>query len=343
MPRIRSISRFFLLLSVLLVSASVQAGGNEDKIAGVSLVGPPRTVDENWTWPVAELGAEWVAIMPYAFCRMGKPEIYYGSDRQWWGEKPEGVRELIRHAHARGLRVMLKPMVWTHEGWIGEFKMDSEKGWKAWEAAYREYFDLIRTIAIEEKVEMLCIGTEYRTAARERAGFWKSLIRETRKMYSGSLTYAANWDNFSRISFWSDLDYVGVDAYFPLADARTPDVKALLQGWKKPLRQLQQVALQSGKRVLFTEFGYRSTDRTAWNQWEQDHLPRDQKVNLKAQRNAYEAFFKATWNQDWFAGLFLWQWYCHHDEAGGDGNSDFTPQNKPAESLIRSYFCKDRP
>ena len=32
------------------------------------------------------------------------------------------------------------------------------------------------------------------------------------------------------------------------------------------------------------------------------------------------------------------QWYTNDKRAGGTKNSDYTPQNKPAEKLISSYF-----
>ena len=93
------------------------------------------------------------------------------------------------------------------------------------------------------------------------------------------------------------------------------------------------------KQILFTEFGYRSLDRCTWRQWEIQDVPYHQQVNLQAQTNAYQAFFETFWNKEWFAGVFLWQWYTHPD-AGGPKNSDYTPQNKPAASLIKDWFGK---
>jgi len=53
--------------------------------------------------------------------------------------------------------------------------------------------------------------------------------------------------------------------------------------------------------------------------------------------------FLTFWHQPWFAGGFVWKWYAHHPEAGGANNNDYTPQRKPAEQLIRSYYQKFRP
>ena len=54
-----------------------------------------------------------------------------------------------------------------------------------------------------------------------RPKFWNELILKIKKLYKGKLTYAANWDEYKRIHFWNVLDYIGVDAYFPLTDKKS--------------------------------------------------------------------------------------------------------------------------
>ena len=73
-------------------------------------------------------------------------------------------------------------------------------------------------------VEMLCIGTEWKSAVRERPQFWSNVIDSVRKVYQGKLTYAANWDDYDDVPFWSKLDYIGVNAYWPLAKTKTPTI-----------------------------------------------------------------------------------------------------------------------
>ena len=45
---------------------------------------------------------------------------------------------------------------------------------------------------------------------------WRKLIRKTRSLYQGQLTYAANFDQYHEVSFWDALDFMGVNAYFSL-------------------------------------------------------------------------------------------------------------------------------
>jgi hypothetical protein len=322
----------------LLCLFTAPAMGAPDKIGGVSLVSPPNKVDAGWTESVCRLNAGWVSVQPYAYSRQGQPQVIFGGERQWWGERLEGARELIRHAHANHLKVMHKPMVWIGGGWVGGYTLETEAEWKIWEASYTDYILLHARMAEEEKAELFCIGTEFNQVVMQRPAFWRNLIAEVRKVYHGQLTYAANWDNFQEVRFWDLLDYIGVDAYFPLSPDKVPSVRSLVRLWKEPAQKIELFHKAYRKPVLFTEFGYRSIDACAWKHWEVEQVPNHERVNLASQINAYKAFFEYYWAQDWFAGVFIWQWYTNHAQAGGPADSDFTPQNKPAEEVICKWF-----
>lgn len=316
------------------------SGPIKEKIGGVSLVSPVNKVNDAWTAPVKDMGAGWVCMLPYGYSREGNPALRFDTERQWWGEQMAGMTELIRHAHGNGLKVMVKPMVWISGGWPGGFDMKTEEGWKNWEANYTKYIMTTARIAEAEGAELFCVGTEFKISSKIREKFWRQLIKDVRSVYSGPVTYAANWDEYPHIRFWDALDYIGLDAYFPLVSAKTPSSKALKNAWKMPLKKIKLLNKIYNKPILFTEFGYRSVDNCGWNQWELEGTRFSSKVNLEAQKNAYQAFFDTFWEEEWFAGVFLWQWYAHHKRAGGDGNSDYTPQNKPAAQLIKTWFEK---
>jgi hypothetical protein len=55
-----------------------------------------------------------------------------------------------------------------------------------------------------------------RRAAHE--GHWRRLIADVRAIYSGLLTYGANFDQFAEVGFWDVLDAISVNAYFPLSE-----------------------------------------------------------------------------------------------------------------------------
>ncbi|MEL6538000.1 MAG: hypothetical protein AAFQ98_21460 [Bacteroidota bacterium] len=91
-------------------------------------------------------------------------------------------------------------------------------------------------------------------------GHWRELIRQVRTVYSGQLTYAANFDNYHRVGFWDALDVVGVNAYFPLTEnTEEPQVTQIAQAWENHSAQFYQSLERMDlpqHPVLFTELGY---------------------------------------------------------------------------------------
>ena len=56
------------------------------------------------------------------------------------------------------------------------------------------------------------------------------------------------------------------------------------------------------------------------------------------QAMALEALLKEFMPQPWWQGGFVWKWFPDHPNAGGENHTGFTPQNKLAEEVLRSYF-----
>jgi hypothetical protein len=54
--------------------------------------------------------------------------------------------------------------------------------------------------------------------------------------------------------------------------------------------------------------------------------------------NGLQAIHNQFWKEEWFAGGFIWKWFHRHEKVGGEKNNRFTPQNKPAEELIRKLY-----
>lgn len=327
--------KFAILLCFILASC-----GNPppEKINGVSFVGSREPADQEHVDALAGIHADYAAVMPYGFIREpNRPEIIFDTDRQWYGETRDGARQYISLLQKNGIRVMLKPQLWIWRGlFTGELAMESEADWKDLEAEYEDFILAYADLAEETGVALFCIGTELGAFVKARPGFWKSLIASVRKRYSGRLTYAANWDEYLRIPFWEDLDLIGIDAYFPLSDARNPGLEDLRAGWKRWKKDIQTLQEAVGIPVLFTEYGYRSMDYTAKKPWLVDRS--EEGVNLEAQANAKRAIFEEFWHEEWFAGGFVWKWFIHHSRAGGLTDNRFTPQNKPAQEVIRDYY-----
>ncbi|MBU3028247.1 glycoside hydrolase family 113 [Zobellia galactanivorans] len=326
-----------LFLCFLQFSCTSQA---PEKINGVSFVASRSEALQTHLEEVKQVYANHAAVMPFGFIRdVNSPEIIFNTDRQWFGETKKGAMQYIGLLHKNGIKTMVKPQIWIWRGeFTGTLHMNSEAHWQELEASYEKFIMTYAEMAQETGTEIFCIGTELEKFVTNRPEYWHKLISKIRTVYKGKLTYAANWDEYPRVPFWKDLDYIGIDAYFPLSDEKTPSVKQLREGWQRWKPDMAALAKKTGRPVLFTEFGYRSMDYTAKKPWLVDR--NQENVNLKAQVNAKRALFDEFWGEDWFAGGYVWKWFIDHDKAGGENDNRFTPQNKPAQEVIKEVYKK---
>jgi hypothetical protein len=299
---------------------------------------------------VAELHVDWIAQTPFGWQESpDSTAIRLATAGNWWGEADAGVAATTRLARARGVRTLLKPHLWLRahgEGqWVGSIAMADEAAWRAWFDSYRRFILHYAALAARQGIEALAVGTELHTAARDREADWRRLIAEVRAVYPGELTYCANWHReYEDVRFWDALDWIGVQAYFPLAAEARPSLAALERGWQAHLPGLQAIAARYRKPVVFTEIGYRSTPDAATRPWEWPERSRRDGAapDAETQARCYEAFFRAVWDRPWFGGAYFWKWYPRY-RAGEPGRAeraavDFTPQGKPAAEVLRRYY-----
>jgi hypothetical protein len=324
-----------LVLFCIQISCSSQ---DKVKINGVSFVSSRIEVAQEHIQEVVDLNANHAAVMPFGFIRdLISPEVKFNTDSQWFGETKSGAKQYIEMLHKNKIAVMLKPQIWIWRGeFTGNLKMNSEAEWQTLEQSYSDFILTYAKLAQEANVEILCIGTELEQFVVNRPEYWTKLILQIKEVYQGKLTYAANWDEYKKVHFWKNLDYIGVDAYFPLSEDKSPTVEALKAGWQQWKIGLAQLATAEKKPILFTEYGYRSMDYTAKKPWLVDR--NDENVNLEAQVNATEAIIQEFWSEDWFAGGYVWKWFIDHKQSGGGKDNRFTPQNKPAEETLRQLY-----
>ncbi len=290
---------------------------------------------------VKAVGADWIAVIPYAFTRQGETEVHFNSNRQWWGERPEGVIETIQRANKANVKVMLKPQVYFPGSWPGGLDFDNESDWEAWEKDYGKYIMSFVPIADSLNVPLFCIGTEFKQSEVKRPDFWRQLIKDIRAQYKGKLTYASNWDSYGKVPFWKELDYIGIDAYFPLLDEKTPSLEMLTKSWNKWLGEIRAVHKREKKPILFTEFGYLSVDGCSHNTWELEGKVRSMPINEQAQANALNALFTVFTKEKYWAGGFLWKWFPNMKGHEGYPAHDYTPQGKLGEKVLRDWYKAD--
>jgi hypothetical protein len=288
------------------------------------------------------LGATHVTLTTFAWQRRADtPRLELHTDGSWYSESDRGIRALSRKADSLDMGVILKPHIWIG-GYDSDGQsrhaigFDTEAEWEKWESDYRRFVLHYARLAAEVDAHALVVGTELTRAATSRPAFWRDLISEIRTLYDGRLTYAANWHEAYRdIPFWDALDYIGVQAYFPIADRDDPPLTDLVRGWAAHRDSLRALHERTDTPVLFTEMGYRSVafaGREPWR-WPEENPSEPPAPDVQAR--CYRAFFATFAPESWFAGAIVWKW---HPESESRRPTGFTPQNKPAEHVLRRWF-----
>ncbi|MFH1784301.1 MAG: T9SS type A sorting domain-containing protein [bacterium] len=254
----------------------------------------------------------------------------------------DAVIHAINDIHSRGMEVMLKPHIDSKDGtWRGQI---APSDINAWFASYTSFIEHYAQIAKDYGVEYLCVGTELKSLSGSTyTSNWNSTIDAIESIYTSPLTYAANWDEYTNVSFWDRMDYGGVDAYFPLSELQNPSVEELKAGWTNYsgtygthnwIAELEAWQASINKPIIFTEIGYRSIDYAAKEPWAWGN---NATYNAQLQANCYQATIEVLQEKSWFAGMYWWDWLAY-PTAGGDGDIDFTPQNKPAEATLTALY-----
>lgn len=286
-----------------------------------------------------DMGTNAVSITPFSYMRDPRKPSYLPISRRSGHETDESILHAARVARSLGMSVMLKPHIWLgHKSWPGEIEMQTDADWDRF---FNYYYRWIRHYAMLAEMyhfDILCIGVELSRTTTLQPDRWRTLIKRIRRLYSGQLTYAANWgEEFESIDLWKDLDYIGVNCYYPLSESDTPTTEDLALGARDVMARVEAVSRRYSRQVLFTEIGFASTAAP----WKRPHeSSRGRKVNLGDQARCYEAVFSSLYGQRWCAGIYWWKWPSFL-EYGGPDNSDFTPNAKPAEAVVRSWFARD--
>lgn len=284
---------------------------------------------------ISGIGAEWVGIVTTYYQDRYNSKDIYPTDKT---PSDKSLMHAVNTAHSLGIKVMLKPhidLLNQADGlWRGDIGFQSETDWREWFSQYLEFILHYAKLAQEAEVELFCIGTELSFASTKTAFWRQEIIPRIRQIYSGKIIYAANWDEYQNIGFWDMLDYAGIDAYFPLTPKKDPTYEDIKSGWEKWAQEIRAWQASVNKPVIFTEIGYRSCSFAATAPWEYTFNP---ELNLEIQADCYKAALEVLRGQNWCVGLYWWYWK-DSPFAGGAANRDFTPQNKPAETVLAYYY-----
>lgn len=244
------------------------------------------------------------------------------------------LRALVREAHRHHLYVMLRPLLdETNLKAVGKWRggLDPEDR-AAWFASYSALILNYARLAQSERIAALDIGTEFESL-QSQTELWQALIRRTRALYKGQITYSLNWTDLRfRIPFALSLDYLSVDSYFPLDAPAGASVDQLEAAWQVWLEKLADMRRRVGRPLVLTEIGVASETGAYRTPWMWDPAG---PIDLEEQRRYYQAACQVVDPQ--VGGMYWWLLDLNSGTTPG-ANSTFDPLGKPAEQEIVRCF-----
>ncbi|MGB2601611.1 MAG: discoidin domain-containing protein [Candidatus Omnitrophota bacterium] len=280
-----------------------------------------------------EIGFDTIAIMVPAYQKELDSKEIFTNDHPG-GDTPtdKALVHAIKTCHRIGLRVLLKPHVdpRTDEARINIMPSDE------WFDSYEKFVVRYARMAQEHGVEIYSVGTELEaTTFSAWAHRWDQVITKTKEVYGGLLTYSANWTEYKEVPFWDKMDFIGLDAYFPLAEVDEPTQEELVLAWEAIANEIDKWLNEkglTGKGVILTEIGYPSADRAARQPWVAITNVEDQ----QEQADCLAATFEVLSKRSWFEGYYIWQ-YFPQDRWSPLG---FTIKGKKAEEVVKKWLKK---
>jgi len=317
---------------------------------------------------IVATGANTVTIIPNFFqADKFSNSVFLKLDQQNpWGSESDTydeVKAAVLSAKARGLKVVLKPHVETTpiRVWRAEFEPTDPV---AWFASYKAMMVEYAKVAQAAGAEMFCVGTEMVSMTDPTkvcsdgmtyTEKWEDIIDAVRAVYSGKVTYSATYEEVTKVGFWHKVDYIGVNPYIPLSTINDPTVGQMVDAWVKPhfnpwirdtlyqgksvIDYYKSLSEQYGKKVIFTEVGYKSLDGA---NKDPGLFGSTGEVDFQEQVDAYTALFHVMENYGgrWLAGSFMWSYYSFENpmEERGVPWTDYTTQWKPANLTITEHY-----
>ena len=287
-----------------------------------------RSVDK-----VADLGADTILFVVDSKQENGRSTRIFLDMRQ--EPTPDKLGQLIQYAHQRKLRVVLMPIVLLEapigNEWRGTIHPEV---WEDWWDSYREMEQHYATVAEQNHVELFVVGSEL-VSTETQLDEWTRTIRQVRRDFHGNITYSANWDHYTTVPFWDQLDLMGMNSYYKLGKDASASVEDIKKRWVDIQGSILGFGRKIKKPVIMLEVGWCSMANAVSEPWDytQEAVPLD----LDVQRKLYEAYFESWYDKKGFGGFMMWAWTPNNS---GPEDRGYTPEGKPAEAVLRNWFAK---
>jgi len=314
---------------------------------------------ENAVQTAYDAGFDDVSLSPVRFYTPGVGSIATSSSS---GPELSHVAAGVARAKQLGMRVTVNPFVEpaSFDGWRGLYDPTpgSSESTTFW-SDYEEYIVDVAAMAESNGADSITVGTEMRGLTRNAGNNarWNSVINAADGAFSGSIGYAANWDNYDNANVASTIwdhpaiDYIGIDSYFQglLSTSQAdgsgayPDTDFLFDvedAWNNkldneilPFAAARQAG--AGLPVEFTEIGYLPRNRTTFTpQGESQPLDADE------QNMAFEGLMRALDGRlasGEFLATHIWQWDMQ-GSAGSTWNMNPNGGNQPSNQQTAQWL-----
>lgn len=261
--------------------------------------------------------------------------------------------EIIEAIRARGMRVMLKPVIECHDSvWRGQIRFPEGDQqiqgvvtdyWGPWFESLTASLVHYARLATRGRAEMFCLGCELR-GTETRSDDWRRVLGRVRDVYEGVVTYNAAGHYSLRPGelpdWYRDLDLLAL-SYYAGADVE-PTVEALSEALAPTVERLGEVSRDVGLPLLFAEVGCRSVEGAVRCPAQHQNVA---DYDGQVQATWLEAIWRLFSGQSWWAGMFWWKWDEQQDRPQYDrpgGDTGFTVAGKPAEETMGRLFRQDR-
>lgn len=261
-------------------------------------------------------------------CWIGMPLLFhqtsYNTTDVQTGQATPTVQSFIngvRYVHAANLHVFATFLLgtgYTPDPWDGKITLPDPIDQQAW---FGHYFTTIKPYlqaAQDNRVEQLAMGTEEKWLQNNAPDtLWIQLLQQIRSIYTGTLTYDANWDTLlTQPPSWMKskyLSFIGISAYVPVINtSHRVNPNAIAELWRETVKtDLDTFSQEIGSPVLISEIGYRQASDALYNPWN---------VNITTSKDPQEqaaacsAAITNTIHDPSVRGIFFWGW---GDGVGG--------------------------
>jgi hypothetical protein len=127
-----------------------------------------------------------------------------------------------------------------------------------------------------------------------------------------------------------------MNSYWKLGDNRKVPVEEIERRWKDIQRDLLSFQREVKKPLMFLEVGWCSLANAAH---EPGTTRRRRSARPGPSAQALRGFFRSWHGNPQFGGFMVWEW------TPGDGGLEdkgYTPENKPAEKVLKEWIAKPR-